>query len=91
MLVNGNKIKFPLIYWILIIPTFLVISYRTLFLDFQIQNSHFNELEDFGSYVFYLGLSFAEAFLYIVFLRIVIRVLKLFYKKLMSIQNNIPK
>ena len=83
MLVKGNYIKFPLIYWILVIPVFLGISYRTLFLDVQIQNYYFNELEDFGRYVFYLGLSFAEAFLYILILRIVIGILKLFYKKLL--------
>ena len=91
MLVKGNQIKFPLIYWILVIPTFLVISYRTLFLDVQIQNYYFNELEDFGRYVFLLGLSFAEAFLYILIIRIVIGVLQLFYKKLIPIQNNVSK
>lgn len=83
MLVKGNQIKFPLIYWLLVIPVFLGISYRTLFLDVQIQNYYFNELEDFGRYVFYLGLSFVEAFLYILILRIVIGILKLFYKKLL--------
>ena len=91
MLVKGNQIKFPLIYWILVIPTFLGISYRTLFIDVQIQNYYFNELEDFGRYVFYLGLSFAEAFLYILILRVVIGISKLFYKKLITIQNNVPK
>lgn len=91
MLVKGNLIKFPLIYWILVIPTFLVISYRTLFLDVQIQNYYFNELEDFGRYVFFIGLSFAEAFLYILIIRILIGISQLFYKKLMLIQNNVPK
>lgn len=91
MLVKGNYIKFPLIYWILVISVFLGISYRTLFIDVQIQNYYFNDLEDFGRYVFYLGLSFAEAFLYILILRVVIGISKLFYKKLITIQNNVPK
>ena len=91
MLVKGNYIKFPLIYWILVISVFLGISYRTLFIDVQIQNYYFNDLEDFGRYVFYLGLSFAEAFLYILILRIVIGISKLFYKKLITIQNKVPK
>ena len=90
MLVKGNQFKLPLIYWMLVIPTFLVISYKTLFLDVQIQNYYFNELEDFGRYVFLLLISFVEAFLYILILRIVIGVLQLFYKKLIPIQNNVP-
>lgn len=80
MLVKGNHIKFPLIYWILVIPTFLVISYRTLFLDVQIQNYYFTELEDFGRYVFFLGLSFVEAFLYVLAIRIIIGLLQLLKK-----------
>lgn len=91
MLVKGNHIKFSLIYWILFIPIFLVISYRTLFLDVQIQNYYFNELEDFGRYVFFLGLSFVEAFLYVLAIRIIIGLLQLFFKKFMPIHNNVPK
>ena len=91
MLVKGSQIKFPLIYWILVIPTFLVISYRTLFLDVQIQNYYFNELEDFGRYVFFIALSFAEAFLYILVIRIIIGLLQLFSKKIMPIHKNVPK
>lgn len=91
MLVKGKQFTFPLIYWILVIPTFLAISYKTLFLDVQIQNYYFNELEDFGRYVFFLGLSFAEAFVYILIIRIGIGILQLLYKKLIPIQNNISK
>ena len=91
MLVKGSHIKFPLIYWIFVIPTFLVVSYRTLFLDVQIQNYYFNELEDFGRYVFFLGLSFIEAFFYILVIRIIIGLLQLFFKKFMPIHNNVPK
>ena len=62
MQAKGSYIQFPLIYWILVIPAFLVISYRTLFLDVQIQNYYFNELEDFGRYVFFIGLVLSKLF-----------------------------
>lgn len=91
MLVKGVNFKFNWIFWILVIFTFLVISYRMLFLDVQIQNYYFNELEDFGRYVFFLGLSFVEVFFYILVIRIVIGLLQLFFKKLMPIHNNVPK
>ena len=91
MQVKGSYIQFPLIYWILVIPAFLVMSYRTLFLDVQIQNYYFNELEDFGRYVFFIGLSFVEAFFYILVIRIIIRLLRLFFKKIMPIHNNVRK
>lgn len=91
MLVKGNHFKIPMINWILVIPTFLVLSYRNLFLDLQIQNYYFNELEDFGRYVFFLGLSFAEAVLYILIFRVIIGLLHLFLKKLMPIHNNVSK
>ena len=91
MFVKEIHIKFPLMYWILVIPIFLVISYRTLFLDVQIQNYYFNELEDFGMYVFFLVISFVEAFLYVLFIRIIVGLLQLFFKKLMPVHNNVPK
>ena len=91
MLVKGVNFKFNWIFLILVIFTFLVISYRMLFLDVQIQNYYFNELEDFGRYVFFLGLSFVEAFFYILVIRIIIGLLQLFFKKLMPIHNNVPK
>ena len=81
MLVKGNHIKFSLIYWMIVIPTFLVISYRTLFLDVQIQKYYFTELGDFGRYVFFGGLSFVEAFLYVLAIRIIVCLLQLFFKK----------
>jgi len=87
MLVKGYHIKFPLIYWILLIPTFLVISYRTLFFDVQIQKYYFDQLEHFGMYVFFFGRSFIEAFIYILIIRIIIGLMK----KLMPIQNNDSK
>jgi uncharacterized protein with ParB-like and HNH nuclease domain len=91
MVAKRNRITFPLIYWILVIPTFLVISYRTLFLDVQIQHYYFNELEDFGRYVFFLGLSFAEAFLYIFVIRIIIGLLQFLLTKSRSAHNNAPE
>ena len=91
MLVKGNRIKFPWIYWILAILIFLGISYRTLFLNVQIQNYYFTELEDFGRYVFFLGLSFVEAFLYVLAIRIIIGLLQSFFKKLMPVHHNVPK
>ena len=91
MLVKGVNFKFNWIFLILVIFTFLVISYRMLFLDVQIQNYYFNELEDFGRYVFFVGLSFVEAFFYILVIRIIIGLLQLFFKKLMPIHNNVPK
>ena len=82
MLVKGYHVKFPFIYWILFIPTFLVISYRTLFLDVQIQHYYFNELEDFGRYALFLGLSFIETFIYILIIRIIIGLLQICLKKI---------
>lgn len=79
MLLKEGNFKFTLFYWILVIPTFLVISYRTLFLDVQIQNYYFNELEDFGRYVFYLGVSFVESFIYIFIIRVVVGLLQSFF------------
>ena len=91
MLLKGNHIKFPLVYWVLVIPIFLVISYRTLFLDVQIQHYYFNELENFGRYVFFVGLSFVEAFLYVLAIRIIVGLLQLFFRKLIPVHNNVPK
>lgn len=79
MLVKGVNFKFNWIFLILVIFTFLVISYRTLFLDVQIQNYFFNELEDFGRYVFFLGFSFVEVFFYILVIGIIIGLLQLFF------------
>ncbi len=81
MLVKKEHISFPLIYWILFIPIFLLLSYRNLFINAQIQNYYFNELEDFGRYVFFLAISFAEAFIYIVIIRIVIGLIQSLLKK----------
>ena len=81
MLVKGNHFKFSWIFWILVISTFLVHSYRTLFLVEQIQNYYFDELEDFGRYVWLLGFSFVESFICILIIQGVIKLLQSLLKK----------
>lgn len=81
MLVKGSHFKFSWIFWLLVISTFLAHSYRTLFLVEQIQNYYFDELEDFGRYVWLLGVSFVEAFIYILIIQGVIGLLQSFFKK----------
>jgi hypothetical protein len=80
MVIKGH-IKFTWIFWLFVISVFLVISYRTLFIDVQIQNYYFNELEDFGRYVWLLGVSFVEAFIYILVIQVGIRFLQSLFKK----------
>lgn len=48
---------------LLLIPLFILTSYNQLFINWQIQHYNFNELQDFGRYVFIIGISFAEAFI----------------------------
>lgn len=72
MLVKGHNFKLSLFYWLLFIPIFLGISYQALFFDRQIQKYYFEELEDFGRYVFVLAISFIEAFIYVLIIRFIV-------------------
>ncbi|MGG0658683.1 hypothetical protein [Rummeliibacillus pycnus] len=82
MLVKGQNLNMPIFYWILLIPIFFITSYKSLFFDWHIQLYYFNELEDFGRYVFVLGISFVEAFIYVSIIRsIVFLVQKMFKNK----------
>lgn len=72
MLVKGHNFKLSLFYWLLFIPIFLGISYKSLFFDWQIQKYYFNELEDFGRYVLVLAISFIEAFIYVLIIRCIV-------------------
>ena len=72
MLVKGYNLKLSIFYWLLFIPIFLGISYQALFFEWQIQKYYFNELEDFGRYVFVLAISFIEAFIYVLIIRFIV-------------------
>ncbi|MFL1997058.1 hypothetical protein VYF65_002819 [Lysinibacillus irui] len=81
MLVKGYQFKLPLFYWLLLIPTFLLISYKALFFDWHIQNFSFNELEDFGRYVLVLVTSLIEAFIYVLIIRLIVYLLQKGFNK----------
>ncbi|MGE7112124.1 hypothetical protein [Lysinibacillus sp. NPDC047702] len=72
MLVKGYNFKLSIFYWLLFIPIFLGISYKALFFEWQIQKYYFNELEDFGRYVFVLAISFIKAFIYVLIIRFIV-------------------
>lgn len=72
MLVKGYNVKLSIFYWLLFIPIFLGISYKALFFEWQIQKYYFNELEDFGRYLFVLAISFIEAFIYVLIIRFIV-------------------
>jgi hypothetical protein len=76
MLVKGANINIPIFYWILLVPIFLVVSFRRLFFIFEIQYHRLNELEVFGSYVFVLCVSFFEALIYLLLIRFVVFLFK---------------
>ena len=82
MLIKGANIHIPILYWILLVPIFLVVSFRTLFFDFEIQHFSVNELEDFGRYVFILCVSFFEAFIYMLLIRFVVSLFKKIFQTL---------
>ena len=81
MLVKGYQFKLPLFYWLLLIPTFLLISYKALFFDWHIQNFSFNELEDFGRYVLVLVTNLIEAFIYVLIIRLIVYLLQKVFNK----------
>ncbi len=81
MLVKGYQFKLPLFYWLLLIPTFLLTSYKALFFDWHIQNFSFNELEDFGRYVLVLVTSLIEAFIYVLIIRLIVYLLQKVFNK----------
>ena len=82
MLMKGANISLPILYWILLVPIFLVVSFRTLFFDFEIQYFSLYELEDFGRYVFILCLSFFEALIYMLLIRFIVFLFKKIFSKL---------
>ena len=81
MLVKGQKFSLHIFYWLLLVPIFLIISYNNLFFDWQVQYFYFNEIEDFGRYVFILVISFVEAFIYVLVIRLVVFLFQKVLKK----------
>lgn len=81
MLTKNHPFKLTTNYWLLFIPIFLITSYQALFIDTQIQLYSFHELEDFGRYVMLLAVSFAEALLYVLFIRLFVGVVQKIVKK----------
>lgn len=76
MLVKGHLVSMPKIYWVLLIPIYLVVSYYNIFFDWQLQYFGISEAEDFGRYVFVLFLSFCQCIIYILLIRLVVSLLK---------------
>ncbi len=76
MLVKGHIVSMPKIYWVLLIPIYIVVSYYNIFFDWQLQYSGITEVEDMGRYVFVLCLSFFQSFIYILIIRLVVSTLK---------------
>jgi len=80
MLVKGHVISMPKIYWVILIPIFLGVSYYNIFFDWQLQYFGVNEAEDFGRYVFVLCISFCQCFIYILFIRLAVSLLKYVFR-----------
>lgn len=80
MLVKGYSVSFPKVYWVLLIPIFLGVSYSNIFFDWQLQYYSVNEAEDFGRYVFVLFLSICQSFIYILLIRLAVSLLKYLFK-----------
>lgn len=74
MLVKGQKM--PMIYWILMIPIFLWISSNRIFWDSQWQRYVFSEIEDFGHFIFDIGVCLFESFIYILLIWLCVSALK---------------
>lgn len=88
MLVKGHIVSMPKIYWVLLIPIYIVVSYYNIFFDWQLQYSSVTEAEDFGRYVFVLCLSFCQSFIYILLIRLVVFLLKYIFSN--KKQNSSP-
>lgn len=76
MLVKGHIVSMPKIYWVLLIPIYIVVSYYNIFFDWELQYYSVTEAEDFGRYLFVLCLSFCQSFIYILLIRLVVSLLK---------------
>ncbi|MGE6489132.1 hypothetical protein [Paenisporosarcina sp. NPDC076898] len=81
MLVKGYTVSFPKVYWVVLIPIFLGVSYSNIFFDWQLQYYGVNEAEDFGRYVFVLALSICQSFIYILLIRFAVSLLKYLFRK----------
>lgn len=53
-------------FWKLFPFVFILISYKNIFNQWELQNYQFNELEDYGSALFVLGVSACETALIVV-------------------------
>ncbi|KOS63976.1 hypothetical protein [Lysinibacillus sp. FJAT-14222] len=71
MLRKGMRFQMSLMYWIILLAIFIIVSYKNLFFDWSIQNYLTNEFEFeiFGRYAFILFTSFLESFIYILMIR----------------------
>lgn len=81
MLVKGHIVSMPKIYWVLLIPIYIVVSYYNVFFEWQLQYFGVTEVEDFGRYVLVLCLSFCQSFIYILIIRLVVSLLKYIFSK----------
>ncbi len=48
-------------FWTIFPIIFIIRGYDNIFKGWELQNSPFNELEDFGTLLFVLGISFSES------------------------------
>ena len=48
MLVKDHIVSMPKIYWVILFPIFIGVSYYNIFFDWQLQYFGVNEAEDFG-------------------------------------------
>ncbi|WP_285399644.1 hypothetical protein [Lysinibacillus sp. fls2-241-R2A-57] len=78
MLKKGMHFEMSLMYWIILLGLFSLISFKNLFFDWSIQHFLTNkvEIEIFGRYVFILFMSFIESFIYILIIRFSVYLLK---------------
>lgn len=72
MLRNGHTFIMSKIYWVLLIPVFLWVSYYNIFFGWQLHDFSVNEAEDFGRYIFVLTISVCQSFFYILLIMLAV-------------------
>jgi hypothetical protein len=80
MSIKGHNVSLPKIYWVLLIPVFLGVSYYNVFFDWQLQHYIVTETEDFGRYVFVLVISYFQSFIYILLIWLAVSLLKSLFR-----------
>lgn len=86
MLVKVHTV--PKVYWVLMIPIFLWMVSNRIFFSSQWERYGFSEVEDFGHFIFDIGVCLFESFVYILLIWLCVSVFKYIYSALIEKETN---